>query len=336
VAGLAALLEQARARAGRGGGAVRVVSCYEAGYDGHWLDRWLANHGVVNRVIDPASLEVNRKARRAKTDRIDLDRLMRALMAHRRGEPLAASMVRVPDVAAEDRKRLTRERERLLRERTQHSNRIKGLLHGQGIRDAKPRKPGFVDGLDAVSTGDGRPLPPHLKAEIIREHARLELVCRQIADVEAYNERELKAAAPGSAEAKAARLGQLKGIGRIGAQELVNEVFYRDFANRREVASYVGLTATPFMSGSIAREQGIAKAGNRRARQLAVELAWLWLRHQEASQLSAWFRARVGAAQAKLIKKVAIVALARKLVVALWRYVETGLIPEGAVLKTRP
>jgi transposase len=331
LAALAARLAVARAKAERCCKAVRIVSCFEAGFDGHWLHRWLLDHGVINHEIDSASIEVSRRARRAKTDRIDLDKLMRAFLAHLRGEPQACSVVHVPSVENEDCRRGTRERERLLKERTAHTNRIKGLLHAQGIRDAMPRKPGFIGSLASLRTGDERPLPPRLKEEIEREHQRLCLVDKQLSDLEAVNRGELHAAAPGSNAAKVVQLAWLKGIGVAGGQKLVNEMFYKKFDNRRQVGSYLGAVGTPYDSGETRREQGISKAGNHRARATAIELAWLWLTHQPDSELSRWFRARVGDAKGR-IRKITIVALARKLMVALWRYLETGVVPTGAVL----
>jgi transposase len=332
LAAILSLLGRARAKAEQLGKPVRILSCYEAGLDGHWLHRWLCAHGVVNYTIDASSIEVNRRARRAKTDRIDLALLMRAFLAHLRGEPGACSVVRVPTPADEDRKRRTRERERLLKERTAHTNRIKGLLHGQGIRDAMPLKPSFLSDLEQMRTGDGRPLPPRLKDEIGREHERLLLVHRQIKALEAENVAAHRAPTAGSVEAKAVQLAQLKSLGPQIAQVLANEVFYRDFKNRRQVGSCFGLTDTPFDSGESRRQQGISKAGNHRARTAAIELSWLWLKHQPESELSRWFRERVGDRKGR-IRKIAIVALARKLMVALWRYLETGLVPTGAVMR---
>ena len=325
-------LSDMRAKAGRCGKPVRVVSCYEAGLDGHWLHRWLTEQGVISHEIDPSSIEVSRRARRAKTDRIDLEKLMRVLLAYLRGEPRVCSMVHVPSVEDEDRKRRTRERERLLKERTAHTNRIKGLLFGQGIRDAMPLKPGFIASLDKLCTGDGRALPPRLEEEIVREHERLCLVHKQIAALEAKSRTELRTAAPGSAEAKIMQLIDLKSIGPVGGQELFNEVFYRSFDNRRQLGSYFGLAGTPYDSGESRREQGISKAGNRRARRMAIELAWLWLRHQPGSALSCWFRQRVGALKGR-IRRITIVAMARKLMVALWQYLTIGVVPTGAVLR---
>jgi len=331
LAALSAVLGRARAKAERLGKPVRVLSCYEAGLDGHWLHRWLATQGVINHTIDASSIEVSRRARRAKTDRIDLAVLMRAFLAYLRGEPRACSVVRVPTPEEEDRKRRTRERERLLTERTAHINRIKALLHGQGIRDAMPLKPGFLSELEKVRSGDGRLLPPHLTDEIRREHERLLLVHKHIKALEAQNAAAHRAPAAGPVEAKAVALARLRGIGGQTAQVLVNEVFYRDFNNRRQVGSCFGLTDTPYDSGESRRQQGISKAGNHRARTAAIELAWLWLRHQPASELSGWYRKRVGDLKGR-IRKIAIVALARKLMVALWRYLETGLVPTGAVM----
>jgi transposase len=331
VAALAVRLAEWRRKAALGGKPVRILSCYEAGFDGHWLHRWLTDQGVINHEIDPSSIEVSRRARRAKTDRIDLERMMRAFLDLLRGEPQACRVIHVPSVEDEDRKRRSRARERLLKERTAHTNRIKGLLHGQGIRDVFPLKPGFVKSLESVRTGDGRLLPPGLKQEIVYEHERLGLVNKQLALLEASSKAERRAAAPGSAEAKIVQLATLKGIGPVGGQRLVHEVFYRDFDNRRQVGSYLGLTGTPYNSGNSVREQGIGKAGNRRARETAIEIAWLWLSHQPDSELSRWFRNRVGDLKGR-IRRIAIVAMTRKLMVALWRYLNTGVVPTGAVL----
>jgi transposase len=332
VAALAARLAEWRNKAALGGKPVRMLSCYEAGFDGHWLHRWLTDQGVINHEIDPSSIEVNRRARRAKTDRIDLERMMRAFLDLLRGAPEACRVVHVPSAEDEDRKRRSRARERLLKERTAHTNRIKGLLHGQGVRDAFPLKPGFVESLESVRTGDGHLLPPGLKEEIVYEHERLSLVNKHLALLETKSKAERRAAVPGSAEAKIVQLATLKGIGPVGGQRLVHEVFYRDFDNRRQVGSYIGLTGTPYNSGNSMREQGISKAGNRRAREVAIEIAWLWLSHQPDSELSRWFRERVGNIKGR-IRRIAIVGMARKLMVALWRYLKTGVVPTGTVLR---
>jgi transposase len=332
LAALSERLATMRTKAARGGKPVRIVSCYEAGFDGHWLHRWLTDQGVINYEIDPASIPVNRRARRAKTDGIDLEQLMRTLLAYLRGEPRVCSVVHVPTVEDEDRKRRNRERDYLVDERTAHTNRIKGLLHAQGIRNVMPLKPGFIDSLKSLRTGDGRPLPEKLKQEIVREHQRLCLVAQQLKAIEDSSRAELRAAQPGSREAKTVMLAQLKGIAMIGGQKLVNEVYYRSFNNRRQVGGYIGLTGTPYNSGASEREQGISKSGNPRARRLAIELAWLWLRHQPGSDLSRWFNERVRDLKGRP-RRVAIVAMARKLMVALWRYLETGVVPSGAVLR---
>ena len=333
VAAVRARLEEARAKAeAQTGAPVRIVSAYEAGYDGFWLHRWLHDAGAQNRVLDPASIAVNRRARRAKTDRLDLDQLMRVLAAHERGEPKVCSLARPPTVEEEDARRRTRERGRLVSERTGHTNRIKGLLHAQGIRDADPRGRGFVAGLDRLHTGDGHPLPGALKDEIRREHARLQLVMEQLAVIEQESRQALAEPEAGSGAAKVVQLIRLKGIGETSAWPLVNEVFYRRFDNRRQVGGYFGLDGSPYNSGKSRREQGISKAGNPRGRTLAIELAWLWLRHQPDSDLSRWFAKRVGDLKGR-VRKINLVALARKLMIALWRYLETGLVPAGAMLR---
>jgi transposase len=331
LAELSGVLSRARTKAEQQGKPVRILSCYEAGLDGHWLHRWLSDNGIVNYEVDASSIEVNRRARRAKTDRIDLALLMRAFLAYLRGEPGVCSMVRVPTAEDEDRKRRTRERERRLTERTGHTNRIKGLLHGQGIRDAQPLMPNFLSNLDQMRTGDGRAVPPRLRDEIRREHERLLLAHKQIKTIEAENSAAYREPAEGSVEAKAALLVKLRAVGPQTAQVLTNEVFYRDFKNRRQVGSCFGLTDTPYDSGDSRRQQGISKAGNHRARKAAIEFAWLWLRYQPDSELSRWFVQRVGSVKGR-IRKIAIVALARKLMVALWRYLQTGLVPVGAVM----
>jgi transposase len=326
---LLTLIGAARRRAEAGlGGTVRVVTCYEAGYDGFWLHRLLVAHGIANQVIDPASLLVNRRARRRKTDRIDLAGLLRTLMAWHRGEPQVCSMVRVPSPEEEDRRRRGRERERLVKERVQHLGRVKGLLMTQGVRDFQPARRGWRDRLEALRTGDGRPLPDCLKAEIARECRRLALVDEMLDELE----RERDAASDGKAPQQAALLTKLRGIGPTSAHLLAGEVFHRDFANRRQVAAYLGLEPSPWQSGQVDQDQGISKAGNRRARRVAIELAWLWLQYQPDSGLSRWFKDRVGAARGR-VRRIMLVALARKLIVALRRYLASGVVPEGASMR---
>jgi transposase len=330
------LIERIRRQVSRElGRPVEMISCYEAGYDGFWLHRLLEAHGVRNYVLDPASLLVNRRARRAKTDRIDVERMLRALGRYLRGELDACSVVRVPSVEQEDARRLHRERHRLIQERVQHVNRIKGLCATQGIYDYEPLRSDRKAQLEGLRTGDGRTLPARLKAEIIRELHRLELVLKMVAEIEAERDAIVTQAAPQHLNAgKIKALANLKSIGPEFATTLVGEVFYRSFDNRRQVGSYVGLAPSPFSSGATDRDQGISKAGNPKARSTAIELAWMWLRYQPDSTLSIAFRQRVGDCKGR-VRRIAIVALARKLLVALWRYLETGLVPAGAVFKTR-
>jgi transposase len=332
-AGLLALIESIRARAaGKLGSAPKVVSCYEAGYDGFWLHRLLTAAGITNFVLDPASIAVEQRSRRAKTDRIDGELQLRTLMAYLRGEPRVVRIVRVPSVEQEDARRASRERDRLVKEQTAHTNRIKALLRLVGMAVGYPRRSDWLSWLERQRDWQGHSLPPHLLAEVAREHARLMLVRKQLAALEV-----LPAAAEAPAIAQMAKrrellLLRLKGVGPVFAATLANEVFYKDFRNRREVAGYCGLAPSPWRSGGIDREQGISKAGNPRARLKAVELAWLWRRHQPDSTLSQWFGARTANAS-KRIKRIAIIALARKLIVALWRYLTTGLVPEQAAMK---
>jgi transposase len=265
---------------------------------------------------------------------IDGEMLLRTLMAWARGERRVCSMVRPPSPDEEDRRRLTRERGTLLKERTQHTNRIRGLLAGQGITDYDPLGKDRLARLDALTTGDGRPLPERLKAAIRREIDRVELVAAQMATVERERERDALVGMRSDAapETAAAALARLKGIGTELGALIWLEALFRRFANRRQLAAYAGLVPSPWQSGGTDREQGISKAGNRRLRHAMVELAWFWLRHQPGSALSAWFRERVGQGRGR-IRRIAIVALARKLLVALWRYATQGVVPRGAAFK---
>jgi len=311
---------------------VEVVAIQEAGLDGFWIHRLLANNGVECHVVDAASIAVDRRHRRVKTDAIDGETLLRTLMAWARGERRVCSMVRPPSPAEEDRRRLTRERGTLLKERIQHTNRIKGLLSGQGITDYDPLGKNRHTRLDALKTGDGRTLPDRLKMEIRREIDRLDLVNAQIATVERERDALVKTTVDVDAQNAAAVLSRLKGIGAEFSSLIWLEALFRSFANRRQIAAYAGLAPSPWQSGSTDRDQGISKSGNRRLRHTMIELAWFWLRHQPDSALSVWFRARVGQARGRL-RRIAIVALARKLLVALWRYATQGVVPEGAVFK---
>jgi transposase len=331
-AGLLALLESVRARAaGKLGLAPKIVSCYEAGYDGFWLHRLLQAAGILNFVFDAASIPVEQRGRRAKTDRIDGELLLRTLMAHLRGEPRVVRIVQVPSVEQEDARRASRERDRLVKEQTAHTNRIKALLRLQGMAVGYPRRRNWLHWLAQQRDWQGQPLSPHLLAEVTREHARLMLVREQLAALEQARATAASPVPAGMAK-RQELLQRLKALGPTFAATLTNEVFYKDFRNRREVAAYCGLTPSPWRSGGIDLEQGISKAGNPRARLKAIELAWLWLRHQPESELSRWFRARTANAGNRA-KRIAIVALARKLIVALWRYLSTGLVPAEATMK---
>ena len=330
--GLLGLLSRSRAKAEqRCGTPVKVVVIEEAGLDGFWIHRLLNANGIESHVVDAASIAVDRRHRRAKTDSIDGETLLRTLMAWARGERRVCSMVRAPSPEEEDRRRLTRERGRLLKERIQHTNRVKGLLSSQGVLGYNPLRRDRFERLEALRTGDGRELPPMLKAEIARELDRLEVVTKQLAAVERARD-ALVGTEPEERNNPAALLLKFKGIGPEFASLLWLEALFRSFANRRQVAAYGGLAPSPWQSGGVERDQGISKSGNRRLRKTMIELAWMWLRHQPDSALSRWFHARVGAAKGR-VRRIAIVALARKLLVALWRYVTQGVVPEGAVFK---
>jgi transposase len=331
-AGLLDLIEKTRSRAEQKlGSAVRVASCYEAGYDGFWLHRLLLAAGIMNFVFDAASIPVEQRGRRAKTDRIDGELLLRTLMAHLRGEPRVVRIVKVPSVEQEDARRASRERERLIKEQTAHSNRIKALLRLQGMAVGYPRRRDWLNWLAKQRDWQGQPVSPHLLAEVTREHARLMLVRQQLAALE-QAEATQACPVPQAMVERRDQLQRLKALGPSFATTLTCELFYKDFDNRRQVAAYCGLPPSPWRSGGIDREQGISKAGNPRARLKAIELAWLWLRHQPESELSRWFNTRTADA-GKRARRIAIVALARKLMVALWRYLTTGLVPAGATMK---
>ena len=315
----------------RTGKSFPVIVIQEAGLDGFWIHRVLQNEGIESHVVDPASIATSRRRRRAKTDRIDGEALLRALLAYKRGEPRVCAMVKAPAPEEEDRRRLCRERKVLIAERVKHVNRIKGLLFAQGVSDYEPLRRDRRRRLEELRTGDGRPLPSHLKTQISRELDRLELLLQQIKAVETERD-ALLAAQRVAARAPAAMLLDIKGIGPEFAANLWSEGLFRHFDNRRQVASYAGLAPTPWQSGSVDREQGVSKAGNPRLRSTLIQLAWLWLRHQPQSVLALWFEERVRRNGGRL-KKTTIVALARKLLVALWKYVTAGVVIEGAVMK---
>jgi Transposase and inactivated derivatives len=331
-AGLLALFAEFKRKAeDRTGQNYPIITIQEAGLDGFWLHRVLRQNGVESHVVDPASIAMPRRRRRAKTDRIDGETLLRALLAYKRGEPRVCAMVIAPSPEEEDRRRLCRERRTLIEERVTHGNRIKGLLFAQGIFDYAPLRRDRRTRLAALRTGDGRELPSHLKAQIGRELDRIELLLGQIKAVEAAQEALLAAARKPASEAApdpVTMLLALKGIGANFAAVLWSEAFYRQFGNRRQVAAYAGLAATPWQSGGIRHEQGVSKAGNARLRTTMIQVAWLWIRHQPQSPLTRWFKERSPQG-----RKRAIVALARKLLVALWKYITQGVVIEGAVMK---
>jgi transposase len=309
----------------------RVASCFEAGRDGFWLHRYLVSIGVESRVVDSSSIEVDRRRRRAKTDRLDAIKLVALLRRHEAGEK-EWSVVRVPSVAAEDLRQLGRELESLKKERTEHSNRIRGLLAAQGV-DLGTGASALRRSFDPLRLWDGSELPPVLRARLEREQQRLEFAEVQIQELEQQRKEQVKAPVC-RAEEQVGKLMELRAIGIKSAWLFVSEFFsWRDLRNRRQVGSLAGLAPTPYTSGNdVHHEQGISKAGNPRIRAMAIEISWGWLRWQPDSELSQWFWARFGKAGGRS-RKVGIVALARKLLVALWRYLETGVIPAGAQLK---
>jgi transposase len=357
LAGLLARFSVIREKASaRTGSCYPIIVIQEAGLDGFWIHRALEKEGIESHVVDAASIAVSRRRRRAKTDKIDGEGQLRTLLAFKRGEPRVCSMVRVPMPEEEDRRRICRERQTLLAERIRHVNRIKGLLFSQGIGDYQPLRRDRRRALEAVRTGDGRALGANMKAQIGRELDRLELLLDQIVAVEAERDAMLARqaeteaaqgaqgaqtvpeaeAAPGvqsarSAPARVQKLMELNGLGAETVAMLETEAFYRSFDNRRQLAAFGGLAGTPWKSGSIDHEQGVSM-GNHRLRQTMIQLAWLWPIHQPNSALTRWYRERTKGAS-KIQKKKMVVALARKLLVALWRYVDAGVVIEGAVLK---
>jgi transposase len=325
----ARLKERARRRTGRD---FPIIAIQEAGLDGFWIHRALQQQGIESHIVDAASIMTSRRHPRAKTDGIDGEALLRALMAHKRGEPRVCAMLSVPTPEEEDRRRISRERQTLIAERVAHVNRIKGLLFSQGIR-YEPLHCTRRARLEELRTGDGRPLPDHMKRLISRELDRLELLLGQIKAVEIERDTMLAATTGEKIPTPAKMLMALKGIGAESAMTVWSEGLYRHFDNRRRVAAYAGFAPTPWQSGTLEREQGIAKSGNPRLRTTMIQLAWLWRRHQPDSLLSRWFEERV-AGKGRRIRKIMITALARKLLIALWKYVTAGVVIEGAIIKT--
>lgn len=324
-----AVLDRARKRFGLEEGC-EVISCYEAGRDGFWVDRWLKSLGIRNLVVDSSSIEVDRRSRRRKTDRLDAAKLVSMLIRYMLGDRRVWSVVRVPTSTQEDARHLHRELRTLKKERTRLINRVKGLLASQGV-DGRMSPRGLLQPLAAVKTWDGMALPEGLRQRLGLEVERHAFVHRQVLCLEAQIKRMLRK----SSEAEVAdmrRLASLRSIGRLGAMTLVREFGWREFRNRRQVGASAGLTPTPFQSGKSFREGGISRAGNGHVRGIIVDLAWSWLRRQPDSELSRWYRHRFAAGNSRL-RRIGIVAMARKLLIALWRFWARGQMPAGALLK---
>jgi len=308
-----------------------VRSCYEAGREGFWLHRALEAMGIDNMVVDASSIEVNRRQRRAKTDRMDVEKLVRQLVRYWRGERDVWSVVRVPSRKAEDDRQHHRALEVLKEERKQHRVRIQSLLYTHSIDVKVGTK--FLEKLERLRCWDGESIPEQMRQRIQDEYHRLQLVEVQIRELKAKQAEQVRAEEKSAAIEKVQRLQRLIGIGLGSSWIFVMELFgWRQFQNRRELAAAVGLTPTPYNSGDSTREQGISRSGNRRIRKLLIEIAWAWLRFQPDSQLSQWYNERF-AKMGNRMRRVGIVALARKLVIALWRYLESGTVPKGAQLK---
>jgi transposase len=311
---------------------VQVVSCYEAGRDGFWLHRYLLSCGVRNVLVDSSSLEVNRRKRRVKTDRVDAKKLLRMLMRYHGGERGLWSVVNVPSEEAEDGRNLNRELDVLRKERLMHRNRIKGLLMQQGIDAKNPSHVKFRGQLDSFKTWDGKELPADYKVRIVHEYDRLIMVEDQIAKLKEERESRVQSLAKDSFR-QVAQLRRLNGIGQTSSWDFVMELFsWRKFRNRREVGAILGLTPTPYDSGGSERELGISKAGRGRIRVLSIQIAWGWLRFQPQSKLSKWYMERYANGGSRM-RRIGIIAVARKLMIDLWRYLEYGVIPEGVVVR---
>ena len=307
-----------------------VRSCYEAGRDGFWLHRHLVTVGTDNRVIDSASIEVNRRQRRAKSDGLDARKLLGMLLRYHAGESKVWSVVRVPTVDEEDQRQLHRELRTLKNEHTRVVNRMQGLLASQGLQLPKGRNVGGL--FEKMRLWDGSPVPTGLRARLQRDWEHAQFLQAKILELQHQRSRAIKHDR-GEAVDKVRQLLQLRGIGEHGAWVYVNEFFgWRQFNNRKEVGAAAGLVPTPYQSGDRHREQGISKAGNRHIRAIAIEMAWSWLRYQPGSHLSRWFEARFSRGGLRA-RKIGIVALARKLLIEVWRFLKDGTVPEGALLK---
>jgi transposase len=306
-----------------------VYSCYEAGRDGFWLHRSLTAHGIHTLVVDSASIEVTRRGRRTKTDRLDAGQLLTRLIRHCTGEQKVWRVVHVPRVAEEDRRHMHRDLEEMKAERTPQSNRLKGLLASCGLAGREVGED-FPNMLEALRLWDGQAVPGELQQRRLREFARHQFVDRQFRDLENERARRIRTAEADPAIDQVRQLLELKGIGPNSAWLFVQEFFaWRQIEHRRQLGALAGLTPTPYQSGDSEREQGISKAGNRRIRTMAIEIAWCWVRYQPHRALSQWYRQRFGPGHSRL-RRIGIVALARKLLVQLWRYLKTGALPAGA------
>jgi transposase len=309
-----------------------VVSCYEAGRDGFWIHRFLESIGVMNHIVDASSIEVKRRGKKRKTDRLDLKGLLRMLIRYWGGERGVWSVVRVPSPEAEDARHLHRELMTLKRDRTRVTNRIKALLATQGVRGLE-LGPGFEEEVEDVQLWDGLPMSEHLLRRVKREWATVGWLNEAIGAVE-RERRVLLRSSEDPAVAKVRQLMGLRGIGVNSAWLYVMEFFgWREFRNRREVGALAGLTPTPHQSGELEHELGIDKAGNRHVRGMAIEIAWGWLRFQPESELTHWYERRFGHGS-KRVRRIGIVALARRLLIEMWRYLETGALPEGALTQS--
>ena len=329
---LLALLHRWREEAAKAGrGVKRVCVAYEAGRDGFWLARWLHEQGIECHVIHPTSIAVSREHRRAKSDRLDLELLKRAFLGWLRGEKKHCSMAAIPSLAEEDARRLNRERQSLTGEASRIVNRMKASLARLGIRDVNVKLPGAAVRLDELRTGEGAALPPLTRAELRRELARLALIRAQLKEIEAARQQQ-RQQAPAAYRRKVGALSQVHGLGAATADMLTVEVFSRALRDRRAVARYAGLTGAPDESGKKRREKGLARAGNARVRHGMIQLAWRFLKFQPDSALAQWYRAQTASGRSD-IRKTMIVALARKLLIALWRLATTGEVPHGIRLR---
>lgn len=332
LAGVVRLIEQWQAEASKAGQTVRrVVIGYEAGRDGFWIARSLRELGIEVYVLHPASIAVERRGRRVKTDRIDTDLLLGTLLGWLRGEPRRCTMALIPSEADEDRREPGRERDALVAGRLKVENQIGSLLIRYGISGFKPRLKKAADRLQELRTPGGQELPPNTLARLRRLMAQHGLLSAQLAEIEETRQQAARAPNPDRLAAMIQLLVRIVGLGVETATVLVDEVFSRKFRDRKALAGFLGMTGTPFNSGGSTREQGISKNGNPRVRRMVAQLTWRWLRFQPDSALTLWFLERTGGAKGRM-KKIMAMALARKLLVALWRYVETGAIPEGARL----